>query len=138
MREVASEVEAAERARVLAAAFGAPVYEERYQQFMCAPGYIPKLDIVAVAENGQFAAFAMCWVDTLTKVGQFEPVGTAPHYRQKGLGKAVLLEGLKRMSTLGAKRVIVIVEETEQAAVQLYKSVGLKHCWNIHLYSKQE
>jgi mycothiol synthase len=137
IRSVIGEVEAGERATVLAATFGAPVFAERYRQFMHAPSYIPELDVIAVAPNGQFGAFAMCWVDTISKVGQFEPVGTAPDFRRRGLGHAVLHEGVRRMAAHGAEQVIVIVEAAEQAAVELYTSIGLERCWNIYLYSKQ-
>jgi hypothetical protein len=37
----------------------------------------------------------------------------------------------------GAERVIVVVEEAEQAARQLYASVGLKPRWKLYLYNKQ-
>ena len=136
IRSVHGEVEAIERATVLAAAFGAPVFAERYRQFMHAPNYVPELDVVAVAPNGQFGAFALGWVDPITKVGQFEPVGTAPDFRRRGLGQAVLHEGIRRMSAHGAEQVIVIVEAAEQAAVELYTSIGLEQRWNLSLYHK--
>lgn len=136
LRSVAGESEAGARAAVLASAFGAPVFAERYRQFMQAPGYVSDLDVVAVAPNGHFGAFAMCWVDTVNRVGQFEPVGTAPEFRRQGLGQAVLREGIRRMAARGAKEVIVIAEQAEQAAIELYTSVGLEPRWNIYWYSK--
>jgi ribosomal protein S18 acetylase RimI-like enzyme len=60
------------------------------------------LDIVAIALDQRFAAFATCWVDQGNRVGQFEPVGTAPEFRRQGLGQAVLSEGLRRMQQHGA------------------------------------
>lgn len=128
--------EAPARATVLAAAFGAPPQPERYQQFMHAGGYIRDLDIVAVAPDQRFAAFAMCWVDRLTKVGQFEPVGTAPEFRRQGLAQAVLYEGLRRMHQHGAERVIVTVEAAEEAACQLYAAVGFEYQWSLTMYTK--
>jgi ribosomal protein S18 acetylase RimI-like enzyme len=136
VRPVQGEGEATARAAVLGAAFGAPPQPERYRQFMRAPGYTGDLDLVAVAPDGRFAAFAMCWVDTANKVGQFEPVGADPSFRRQGLARAVLLEGLRRMQAHGAERAIVVVEEAEQAARQLYESVGLKPRWKLYLYSK--
>jgi len=128
--------EAGARAAVLAAAFGAPAQPERYQQLMQAPGYTIELDLVAVAPDGRFGAFAMGWIDPVNKVGQFEPVGTAPDSRRMGLGRAVLLEGMRRMKVRGAESVMVIVEEAEQAARELYGSVGLKPCWQLSLYKQ--
>jgi len=138
IRSVTDDGETVARAVVLGAAFGAPPQPERYRQLMQAPGYVRNLDIVAVAPDTRFAAFALCWVDQGNKVGQFEPVGTAPDFRHQGLAQAVLYEGLRRMRQQGAEQVIVIVEAAEEAACQLYESVGFQHQWNLTLYVKGE
>jgi mycothiol synthase len=78
----------------------------------------------------------MCWVDPVTKVGQFEPVGTAPGFRRQGLAQAALCEGLRRMQQHGAERVIVIVEAAEEAAHQLYAAVGFEKQWSLNLCTK--
>lgn len=95
------------------------------------PSYVRDLDIVAVAPDGKFAAFAMCWVDQINRVGQFEPVGTAPEFRKQGLAQAVLTEGLRRMQAHGAERVIVIAEAAEEAACALYTSMGFQEQWRL-------
>jgi mycothiol synthase len=136
VRSVAGMQEADERAAVLAAAFAAPARPERYRSLMQARGYNIELDVVAVAASGQFAAFALGWIDPVAGVGQFEPVGTHPAFRGQGLAKAVLLEGMRRMQRRGAERAVVIVEEAEEAACQLYASVGLRRQWDLTLYTK--
>lgn len=136
IRSLRGEQDADARAQVLAAAFEAPVQAERYHQFMRAPGYVPDLDLVAVASDSQFAAFAMCWVDRANRVGQFEPVGTASAFRRQGLGRAVLEEGLRRMQQRGAERVILIVEEADEPACALYHSVGFETKWPLKWYTK--
>jgi mycothiol synthase len=136
VRHVQDTSEAEARAGVLAAAFGARAQPEQYRQLMRAPGYNIELDLVAVAPDGQFGAFALGWIDHVNKVGQFEPVGTAPEFQRMGLGRAVLLEGMRHMQARGAESVVVLVEEAEQAARALYESVGLKPCWQLSLYSK--
>jgi ribosomal protein S18 acetylase RimI-like enzyme len=136
VRSLTTDDEAVARAVVLGAGFGATPQPERYRQLMHAPGYVRDLDIVAVAPDQSLAAFALCWVDPENKVGQFEPVGTAPEFRQQGLGQAVLYEGLRRMRQHGAERVIVIVESAEEAACRLYASVGFEQRWNLSLYAK--
>jgi mycothiol synthase len=137
VRSLLDDQEAAARAIVLAAAFEAPPQPERYQQFMRAPGYARDLDIVAVAPNHRFAAFAMCWVDRDNQVGQFEPVGTAPEFRRQGLAQAVVAEGLRRMQQYGAKRAVVIAEAAEEAACELYASVGFRTQWSLCWYTKR-
>jgi mycothiol synthase len=131
VRSVSDDCEAQARAVVLAAAFDAPPHPEWYQRLMQAPSYVRDLDIVAVAPDQRFAAFAMCWVDQGNRVGQFEPVGTAPEFRRQGLAQAVLHEGLRRMQAHGAERIIVIVEAAEEAACALYASVGFREQWSL-------
>lgn len=89
---------------------------------------------MAVSPDGQFAAFAMCWIDQESRVGQFEPVGTAPDFRRKGVARAVLEEGLRRMQAHGAERAMVIVEAEEQAACALYEAVGFEVRWMLQWY----
>lgn len=137
VRSVTDESEAEARAAVLAAPFEAPPRPERYRRFMQSPGYNPDLDLVAVAPDGRFGAFALCWLDRINAVGQFEPVGTHPDFQRMGLARAVLLEGLWRMRLQGARSAIVIVGQAEQAARALYASVGLKPCWKLYLYGKE-
>ncbi|MEM8534761.1 MAG: GNAT family N-acetyltransferase [Chloroflexota bacterium] len=136
VRSVKGQTEAALRAEVLAAAFGAEPDTGRYQHFMQAPNYAANLDLVAVAPEGTFGAFCMCWVDSVNRVGQFEPVGTAPQFRKQGLARATLTEGLRRMQQAGATTAMVIVDEDEQPAKHLYEAVGLIPQWVLHMYTK--
>jgi len=49
-----------------------------------------------------------------------EPVATDPDYRKMGLGKAAVLEGIRRTGELGAK--IAFVGSSQQ----FYYSIGLR------------
>ena len=132
-----TQVDSDKRATALGLAFGAPPRLPQYRQFMTAPNYDPQLDIVAVAPSGEVAAFAMCWQDPGNKDGQFEPIGTVSAFQRQGLGKAVLLEGMRRMAERGMQNVLVIVDASEEPACQLYKSIGLVPRWKLYLYGKQ-
>ena len=57
-------------------------------------------------------------------VGLFEPVATHPDFQGKGLGKAVMAEGLRRMKAAGMKRAQVGFDPTNVAALALYTSMG--------------
>ncbi len=40
------------------------------------------------------------------------------------------------MQVRGVESVIVLVEEAEHAARELYESVGFKSCWQLSLYNR--
>ena len=102
------------------------VSDEDYAYFMRLPGYERELDIVAVAPDGVMAAYVNGWLDPVNKVGDFGPVGTRPAYRRQGLGRAVLLECLRRMQARGMDRVSVSTGVSNMPAIRLYEGVGFK------------
>ena len=95
---------------------------EWYRSVQRVPLYRRDLDIVAVAPNGEQAAFCTAWFDDVTRTVVFEPVGTHPDHRQRGLGKAVMAEGLRRALRLGAT--LATVGSYSPAANALYASMG--------------
>jgi predicted N-acetyltransferase YhbS len=78
-----------------------------YQELQRAPDYRPELDLYVVGPEGNYVACAIIWVDGRNRVASLEPVGTHPDYRGRGLGKAVVLEAIRRVATLGAEKVCV-------------------------------
>lgn len=95
---------------------------EWYKNVQCVPLYRRDLDIVAVAEDGELAAFCTVWFDDVTRTAVFEPVGTHPNHQKRGLGKAVMTEGLRRAERLGAT--LATVSSYGKAAHALYDSMG--------------
>jgi GNAT superfamily N-acetyltransferase len=95
---------------------------EWYHNIQRIPLYRRDLDVVAVAPNGETASFCTVWFDDVTRTGVFEPVGTAPEHQRRGLGKAVMCEGLRRLKRLGA--VMAYVGSYSPEAHALYASVG--------------
>ncbi|MBD3369999.1 GNAT family N-acetyltransferase [Candidatus Fermentibacteria bacterium] len=93
-----------------------------YNNIQATPLYRRDLDIVAVTEDGKHAAFCTVWYDDMTNSAYFEPVGTDPKHRHKGLAKAVMYEALSRLRALGA--LTAHVAGTTEAANELYASVG--------------
>jgi len=45
----------------------------------------------------QITAFCTIWFDDVTRSAYFEPVATVPAHQRRGLGKAVITEGLRRL-----------------------------------------
>lgn len=80
------------------------------------------LKIAAVAPNGDFASYCGMWFDPASENALVEPVATDPAYRKLGLGKAVVLEGVRRCGLLGAKRAYV------GSCQQFYYSIGFRPC----------
>jgi mycothiol synthase len=95
---------------------------EWYRNVQRAPLYRRDLDLVAVAPGGGSASFCTIWFDDVTRTGAFEPVGTVPEHRKRGLAKAVTCEGLRRLRRLGATR--AYVGSYSPGAHATYASVG--------------
>jgi ribosomal protein S18 acetylase RimI-like enzyme len=95
---------------------------EWYKNVQRVPLYRRDLDIVAVAPDGELAAFCTVWFDDVTRTAVFEPVGTHPDHQKRGLGKAVMSEGLRRAQRLGAT--LATVSSYGIAAHALYESIG--------------
>jgi mycothiol synthase len=75
-----------------------------------------------VAPTGELAAFCTVWFDDVTRTAVFEPVGTHPDHQKRGLGKAVMAEGLRRAERMGAT--LATVSSYGKAAHALYESMG--------------
>lgn len=94
-----------------------------YRNIQRAPLYRRDLDVVAIAPNGEIAAFAVAYFDDVARTGTFVLDGTAPSYRLLGLAKAAMTEALRRLQWLGARNAYVSWYEPPAGA--LYESVGL-------------
>jgi len=76
------------------------------------------LKIAVVAPNGDFVSYCGMWHDEASDSALVEPVATDPAYRMMGLGRAAVLEGVKRCGLLGAKRAYV------GSSQQFYYNIG--------------
>ena len=93
-----------------------------YRNVQRAPLYRRDLDLVAVAPDGELAAFCTLWFDDVTRTAAFEPVGTHPAHQRRGLGRSLMAEGLRRVQRLGAT--LCTVGSYSEAAGALYAAVG--------------
>ncbi len=124
-------------ADLLNAAFGRTFHTaEEYQWFTRnAPSFRQYLDLVVVAPDGTFASYVGIPYDNVNRRGIFEPVCTHPEHRQRGLGKALMQEGLLRLQTMGA--VDVAVETGDMIpANALYDSLGFTQVERGHYWRK--
>ncbi len=78
------------------------------------------LKVAVVVPDGNFASYCGMWYEPKAGFAVIEPVATDPAYRRMGLGKAAVLEGIRRVGALGAKVALV------GSSQQFYYSIGLR------------
>ncbi len=96
-----------------------------YLNFQSAPLYRRDLDIVAVTAGGEMASFCSVSYDDYTRSAVCVLVGTAAEHWRRGLGKAVITEGMRRARHLGCTRVFATAYDPPANA--LYGSVMQNH-----------
>lgn len=107
---------------------------EWYHNIQRIPQYRRDLDLVAVAPDGTLCGFCTIWLDDVTRTGMFEPVGIMPEHQQKGLGKALMCEGLRRLQKMGARW--ATVGGYSEAANMLYAGVMSGHFCLLERWEK--
>lgn len=84
------------------------------------PQYRPELDLLIVNQEGHPVAFCIGWIHG--SAGQIEPLGVHPDYQRLGLGRAVLLEGLRRLQAHGATTAYIDSYKYNDPALALYQT----------------
>jgi GNAT superfamily N-acetyltransferase len=92
-----------------------------YANLQSAPLYRRDLDIIAVAPDYSIASFCTVFYDDFTRSAVTVLVGTAAEHWRRGLGKAVISEGLRRLKEMGCNYVFSTAHE--EPADFLYRSV---------------
>ena len=78
------------------------------------------LKIAVVAPDGNFVSYCGMWYDIRSDFAVIEPIATDPDHRRMGLGKAAVLEGIRRVGEIGARKVLV------GSSQQFYYSIGMR------------
>lgn len=107
---------------------------EWYHDIQRCPLYRRDLDIVAAFGVG-IAACATFWFDDATRTVYIEPVVTVPEHQRRGLARAVITEGLRRVQHMGAVRAFVGGYEPGPDA--LYSSVLSPVCDRLEQWGKE-
>jgi predicted N-acetyltransferase YhbS len=68
------------------------------------------------------------WYEPVNRIAYVEPVATDPDYRRMGLGKAAVLEGIRRCGELGAGVAFVGSDQFFYTAIG-FKVVYKSNCW---------
>jgi predicted N-acetyltransferase YhbS len=93
-----------------------------------APNFRKDLTIVVEAPNEDFVSFCGMWYEKTNKVAYVEPVATDPDYRFMGLGKAAVLEGIRRCGELGATVAFV------GSGQAFYEAIGFEKMFASYLW----
>jgi GNAT superfamily N-acetyltransferase len=80
---------------------------ESYEGVRQTATYRGDLHILVEAPDGTMASSTIMWLDEANKTVEFEPVGTHPDYRRRGLGRAMLLHGMHLARSAGATHATV-------------------------------
>jgi len=105
---------------------------EGRKKMQSGPHFRKDLAIVVEAPGGAFVAFGGLWFDPVNRLGYVEPVATDPDYRRMGLGRAAVLEGIRRCGVLGASVAYVGTDNPFYLAMG-FKTLFTLNCWAAHL-----
>ena len=109
-------------------AFGTQVSAEDYREgIMAAPGYAVEREWLVSNQVGVVAALTTLWLDSVNKVGQFEPVATHPDHQRRGLARALMAHCLHWMRDQEMAWAAVGHDADNTAARQLYQGLGFWH-----------
>jgi len=93
------------------------------------PHFRKDLLFIAKADNGDYCAYGLIWLDEVNKYAYLEPLSTVPQYRRKGLAKALIYEAINRTSKLGATYMV-------GGDAKFYKDIGFETQYVIRHYRK--
>jgi len=101
---------------------------EDRRKMQSGPNFRKDLTIVVEEPSGNFVAFAGLWNVPQNSYCYVEPVATDPDFRKMGLGKAAVLEGIRRCGERGAHVAYVGSDQV------FYQKLGFKtnfaaECW---------
>ncbi len=101
---------------------------EDRRKMQSGPNFRKDLTVVVESPGGDFASLCGMWFEAENKIAYVEPLATDPEFRRKGLGKAALLEGIRRCKILGASAAYVGSNQ------EFYRAIGFRklfdsRCW---------
>lgn len=121
-----------------------PMLVESHRNWLQSPNYNRERDLICLAPDGRFAAFCFCWIDLADNIhsnrkeGWIDMLGTRRGFRNMGLGRAMLLAGMRRLKADGMDTAVLGVDaENPSGALKLYESVGFYKVHTTASYQKE-
>jgi GNAT superfamily N-acetyltransferase len=143
IRSIEEEHEADAWVMLHRAAWGTEWMTVEYRHSMTrVPHYDPALDLVAVAPDGTLAAYCFCYISpeenalTGRNDGYTDPMVTHPDYQRRGLSRALLLEGLRRLKDRGVENARTGTGSENIAMQRTAESVGFRLTGRTLWYTK--
>ena len=100
------------------------------KQMLSSPMINPELVIAVVAPDGNYVSHCGMWYQPDNFYCYVEPVATHPDYRKMGLGKAAVLEAIRRSGKLGATQAVVGSNQQFYFNIGFYPAHTLTH-WEL-------
>jgi len=102
------------------------------REFMqSAPNFRKDLNVVVEGPDGNFVSYCGMWFEPVNGIAYVEPVATDPDYRRGGLGRAAVLEGVRRCGEMGATVAYV------GTAKPFYLSLGFRQLYNRSVWRRE-
>ena len=133
LRQVGGEYEVDAVVALHQDAFGTQhMTREHRLSIMRNPEYLPELDLLLVAPDGSLAAFCYCTIPKESNEqrgrseGEIAIVGTRPAYKNRGLGRAMVLTGLQHLKKFGVETATLGTSSENISAQSVFASVGFR------------
>lgn len=94
------------------------------------PNFDHSLNVAVVSPRGEYVSYSGIWYDQRNQVAYVEPVATDPDYRRMGLGRAAVLECVRRTAERGAN---IVQVGSGQA---FYQAIGFRPAWATYFWEK--
>jgi len=121
-----------------------PITVENLKHWLNEPDYRPDLNLVVISPDGIFAAFCFNFIEPeynqrhQIDLGNVGALGVRRGFRNKGLGKSILLTSLHLLQSAGMKTARLAVDaDNPNGALQLYKSLGFRQTLRRFEYVKE-
>ncbi len=101
---------------------------EGRRRMQSGPHFRKDLTIVVEAPGGGFVSYCGMWYDATNRFAYVEPVATDPDYRRRGLGRAAVLEGIRRCGAEGATVAYVGSEQPFYLSFG-FRKISTQNCW---------
>lgn len=98
----------------------------RLRRLRATPEYREDLDVVIESSDGTLVSYCIAWADHATGIATFEPVGTREDHTGGGLGRATVMEGLRRLRETGMRTALIGTSSVNRRALRLFPACGFE------------